>query len=160
MKNPAEGHPESSSVPPGGGAPVPAEGPSDEDVLWLVSFDDDDNRELRPSGIAAALRRGEIDQESIVWREGLEDWAPLRSISSLARLLPSVTTPLGHAPPIARTKGDESAKGPAHRAPGIGASPEYRRRRKRDATDSRRGAGPWRRKSGGGGSNDRRRVAR
>jgi hypothetical protein len=84
VKNPAEDQPQ-----PTEGAPAQPSLPMDDGILWLVSFADDDDRELRPPDIAAALRRGEIDAETIVWREGIEDWAPLGSIPSLARLLPS-----------------------------------------------------------------------
>jgi hypothetical protein len=71
-------------------SPVNPPPPEDEaSVVWLVSYSDDDDRELRPSQIAEALRRGEIDGETIVWREGAEDWVPLADVPSLAKLLSS-----------------------------------------------------------------------
>jgi hypothetical protein len=58
-------------------------------VLWLVSFGDEDDRELLPSQIATALRQGQIDGTTIVWRDGLPDWLPISSVPSLATLIPT-----------------------------------------------------------------------
>ena len=64
--------------------------PEDEaSVVWLVSYSEEDDRELYAPQIAEALRRGEIDAETIVWREGAEDWVPLEDVPELAKLLPS-----------------------------------------------------------------------
>jgi hypothetical protein len=59
----------------------------DESTLWLVSFGDDDDREMRAPEIAQALRRGEIRADTIVWREGLPEWVTIDSVPLLARLL-------------------------------------------------------------------------
>src|SRR5438105_14943573 len=59
----------------------------DESTLWLVSFGDDDDREMRAPEIAQALRRGEIRGDTIVWREGLPEWVTINSVPLLARLL-------------------------------------------------------------------------
>jgi hypothetical protein len=58
-------------------------------VLWLVSFGDEDDRELLPSQIATALRQGQIDGATIVWRDGLADWLPIASVPALAALIPT-----------------------------------------------------------------------
>jgi hypothetical protein len=55
--------------------------------LWLVSFGDDDDRELLPSQIAEALRRGDITPSTIVWRDGLPDWLPIAQVAALADLV-------------------------------------------------------------------------
>lgn len=57
--------------------------------VWLVSYGETDDREMRPPQIAEALRRGEIGEETIVWREGLAEWVALGTVSELAKLLPS-----------------------------------------------------------------------
>ncbi len=54
---------------------------------WTVSFDYDDDRELDRDQIARALERGEIDGNTIVWRDGMEDWLPINQVSALADLL-------------------------------------------------------------------------
>ncbi|HEX4338633.1 MAG TPA: GYF domain-containing protein [Polyangiaceae bacterium] len=61
--------------------------PPDESTLWLVSFGEEDDREMRAPEIAQSLRRGEIRADTIVWREGLPEWVPLSTIAMLARLL-------------------------------------------------------------------------
>ncbi len=53
------------------------------DSLWLVSYADDDDREMTPPQIYQALRRGEIDMDTIVWRDGMPDWLPISEISAL-----------------------------------------------------------------------------
>lgn len=60
-----------------------------DEAVWLVSFSDEDDRELTPSAIAEALVRGEIDVDTIVWREGLPDWVQLSTVPSLSKLIPS-----------------------------------------------------------------------
>jgi hypothetical protein len=72
---------------------------SDDASVWLVSFADDDDRELGPPEIAAALRRGEIRAETIVWREGMADWAAIATVPELARLLASSGETAG-LPPV------------------------------------------------------------
>lgn len=61
----------------------------DASTVWLVAFSDDDDRELRASQIAEALRLGEIHADTIVWREGAAEWLPLARVPELAKLLPS-----------------------------------------------------------------------
>jgi hypothetical protein len=58
-------------------------------VVWLVSYADDDDRELSVPQIAEALLRGEINGETIVWRQGAADWLPLAKVPALAKLLSS-----------------------------------------------------------------------
>ncbi len=67
--------------------PVAGPGPAPAATVWLVSFADEDDRELTPPEIAEALRRGQIDASTIVWREGRVDWAPLGTVEELAPLL-------------------------------------------------------------------------
>jgi hypothetical protein len=71
------------------GAPADETPPPDDSTLWLVSFGETDDREMRAPEIAAALRRGEIKSDTIVWREGLSDWVSIANVPLLARLLPS-----------------------------------------------------------------------
>ena len=51
---------------------------------WLVSYGDDDDRELTASEIAEALQAGEIDPETIAWREGMSEWLALADIDQFA----------------------------------------------------------------------------
>lgn len=60
---------------------------ADASSAWTVSFDYEDDRELDRNQIAGALERGEIDAETIVWREGMEEWLPIAQVRALADLL-------------------------------------------------------------------------
>lgn len=54
-----------------------------DDGLWLVSYADDDDREMTPREIAAALDQGEIDSNTIVWRDGMLEWKPIAETEAL-----------------------------------------------------------------------------
>lgn len=74
-------------------SPVAPPDHSDDD-LWLVSYADDDDRELTAVQIAAALERGEIDANTIVWRDGMPEWRAIAEVESLRAQLRR----LSHAP--------------------------------------------------------------
>jgi len=77
--------PKSAEVPVDMTPTVPLAEASTE---WTVSFSYEDDRELDRDQIASALERGEIGAETIVWREGMEDWLPIGEVAALADLLP------------------------------------------------------------------------
>ncbi len=54
--------------------------PGVSDWLWAVSFDSEADREMTFKEVVAAFEAGEIDAETIVWREGMDDWLPLREV--------------------------------------------------------------------------------
>ncbi|MEN9580354.1 MAG: hypothetical protein RJA70_3363 [Pseudomonadota bacterium] len=56
-------------------------------VVWLVSYADDDDRELSARQISDALGRGEIDPGTIVWRDGMADWQPISDLPELKEQL-------------------------------------------------------------------------
>ncbi len=70
------------------------------DELWLVSYADDDDRELTAPQIAAALERGEIDANTIVWRDGMPEWKAIAEVDSLRSQLRRVS----HAPETLRRR--------------------------------------------------------
>ncbi|MEB2322125.1 MAG: DUF4339 domain-containing protein, partial [Sorangiineae bacterium] len=51
---------------------------------WTVSYADDDDRELTEDELIGALERGEITPDTIVWRDGMDDWLPISSVPELA----------------------------------------------------------------------------
>ncbi len=65
--------------PPHSQSPAPKAAGS----LWLVSYADDDDRELTSEQIALALQRGEIELDTIVWRDGMPEWQPIRDLVAL-----------------------------------------------------------------------------
>ena len=68
---------------------------SDDELYWLVSFAESDDRELSRSGIEAALGRGEITHQTIVWRDGMNDWLPIADTPALKALAGGVLPPVG-----------------------------------------------------------------
>jgi hypothetical protein len=68
--------------------------PTGED-LWVVSFGEEDDRELTEKAISAELARGTIGPKSIVWRDGMEDWLAIADIPQLARFLASSPSTAG-----------------------------------------------------------------
>jgi outer membrane biosynthesis protein TonB len=61
-----------------------------EALLWLVSYADDDDREMTAEEIFHAMRRGEIDTDTIVWRDGMSDWLPVSEVAPLQRAIEQV----------------------------------------------------------------------
>lgn len=60
------------------------------ETLWLVSYADDDDREMTAVQIFHAMRRGEIDDGTIVWRDGMPEWQAINEVPSLQRALEQV----------------------------------------------------------------------
>ncbi|MGC4067516.1 MAG: hypothetical protein QM784_23300 [Polyangiaceae bacterium] len=60
--------------------------------LWVVSYGDDDDRELTEAQIALELSRGHINATTIVWREDLPEWLPISGVKALAKHLPAAKT--------------------------------------------------------------------
>jgi hypothetical protein len=73
--------------------PTPPVAPHDDQDLWLVSYSDDDDREMSALQIAAALTRGEIDANTIVWRDGMAEWKAIAEVDVLKEQLQKVASP-------------------------------------------------------------------
>ncbi len=72
--------PEDVPTRPANHSPADESGPPE---LWLVSYADDDDREMKAEEIFVAIRRGEIDGETIVWREGMAEWQAITETPEL-----------------------------------------------------------------------------
>lgn len=71
------------TVPLSGPGSLPAVG-----GLWVVSFGDDDDRELTVAQVKKALENGEINRETLVWNTSLDEWLMLGEVPALAALAP------------------------------------------------------------------------
>lgn len=58
--------------------------PPDPD-LWVVSYGEDDDRELTEKQIAAELVKGALTLSTIVWQEGMPEWLPISGVKLLAK---------------------------------------------------------------------------
>jgi hypothetical protein len=65
-------------------ADLEAPSPADPD-LWVVSYGEDDDRELTELQIAEELERGNITLSTIVWQEGMPEWLPISGVRLLSK---------------------------------------------------------------------------
>jgi len=64
--------------------PKPPATPSVPDVLWAVEFPDGQDRELTAQEMAAAFVAKTIASNTLVWREGMDEWLELGQVAELA----------------------------------------------------------------------------
>ena len=55
--------------------------------LWVVSFADDDDRELTVGQLKKAFEGGEINTETLVWNTSLDEWRSIAEVPELVELL-------------------------------------------------------------------------
>jgi hypothetical protein len=55
--------------------------------LWVVSYADDDDRELTLAQLENAIVQREITDSTLVWREGMPEWQALGAVEELALLV-------------------------------------------------------------------------
>lgn len=55
-----------------------------ESEVWTLSVDDTDQRTMTVADVQAAYKSGVINDETFCWKEGMDDWLPLREIEALA----------------------------------------------------------------------------
>ncbi len=73
----------------------------DSTELWVVSFGADDDRELTTTQLQDTIAKGRVTRETIVWREGMQDWLPIGKIPELVRSFkpePAAQPSLAHKP--------------------------------------------------------------
>lgn len=81
-----------------------AEPEPDLDDLWVVSYGDDDDRELTENQIASELAAGKITLATIVWHEGMPEWLPISGVPVLSKYAPTPKpSPARQAKPQPRT---------------------------------------------------------
>lgn len=94
-----------------GSAPPPAEG----EGQWSVNLSETDQRTLSTQDIVDGWKRGEINAEAFVWKEGMADWLPILESAELKPLLTSGKPASGpnrsSATPAARVTGGRSQPG-------------------------------------------------
>jgi hypothetical protein len=84
----AQPSPPSAPPAPSPSAPDTNEEPPIDPDLWVVSFGDDDDRELKEKEIADELTKGTITLSTIVWQEGMPEWLPISGVKKLAKYAP------------------------------------------------------------------------
>ncbi len=84
--------PSSRSIHPGSARPVVLE-------QWHVAINDVPVGPMKRDEIARKIAQGAVRGESLAWREGFDDWRPLRDIPELSSLLRESLPPNRSAPP-------------------------------------------------------------
>jgi len=102
-------------------ASVPAAPPAAAEE-WHVAINDVPVGPIRRDEIARKIGTGAVTGDSLAWREGFDDWRPLRDIPQLASLLDQRRRP--SVPPAARNPPSMAPRpsGPRARTSGSGAS--------------------------------------
>lgn len=94
-----------------GSSPPPAEG----DGQWSVNLSETDQRTLSTQEVVDGWKRGEINAEAFVWKEGMADWLPIQECAELKPLLTAAKPASGpnraSATPAARVTGGRSQPG-------------------------------------------------
>lgn len=62
--------------------------PVSADTPWMITVDGRQDGPMSRADLARRARRGLVDKDTLVWREGMESWVPLGSVDALAQVLP------------------------------------------------------------------------
>src|SRR5258708_8036765 len=98
--------------------------PRESEEPWTVNVADGDARTMAPLEIVSAYQSGVVTDDAYCWREGMNDWLPLRDIEQLyeactaTRMAPASSAP----PPGARTRDADEGAG-AYGGPLLNAPP-------------------------------------
>ena len=77
----------------GGDAGVPA-----GDAEWTVNVADGDQRNMSVGALVDAFNQGVVHEETYCWRDGMEDWLPIREIDELYRAVAAGRAPMLSSP--------------------------------------------------------------
>jgi hypothetical protein len=93
---------------------------------WHVAINDVPVGPMRRDEVARKIAMGAIDRESLCWREGMDDWLPIKHIAELSGLFPgtgpgktatgSIGLPPGSLPPPSAAGASVPPPAPAARA--------------------------------------------
>ncbi|MBN2195055.1 MAG: zinc-ribbon domain-containing protein [Polyangiaceae bacterium] len=75
--------PQTVSIPPEPSVPPPQDPSSSGEATWSVNLSETDSRSMTTAEIIAAYHQGLL-ADAYVWKEGMDDWAPLFNVPELA----------------------------------------------------------------------------
>src|SRR4051812_49652392 len=79
-----------------------------ENMMWFYAAEGRQTGPVSQEQLAELVRSGQIAMESLVWREGMASWQPLREVQAS---IPALAGPAGAAPGAA-PRGASSPAGP------------------------------------------------
>ena len=68
-------------------SPEPAAPAASEEPEWTVAVTEEDQREMSTEQVTAAYADGEVDQETFIWKDGMDDWLTPFEIPAIAAAL-------------------------------------------------------------------------
>ncbi len=77
---------------PAGQAPTPP--PLPGGVLWFAAIDGKQAGPFQVTELAGHVAAGTVTQETLVWSEGMADWAAAREVEAVAKMFPATPPPL------------------------------------------------------------------
>jgi len=94
-----------------GGLEAPPPAPPPELDHWHVAINDVPVGPIRREEIARKISTGAVNKDSLCWREGFDDWRPLREVPELSALLRRPAPPPSRPAPVGRGIGARSSGG-------------------------------------------------
>jgi predicted Zn finger-like uncharacterized protein len=99
--------------------------PATEADGWMVNVAEGDQRTMTEQEIVAAFHAGVVTEETFCWRDGMDDWLPLRDIQTLNEACSA--THAMEAPPLAMFAQPSGTNGRNEPAAAAAATPAARR---------------------------------
>jgi predicted Zn finger-like uncharacterized protein len=69
---------------PGGQAPPPASAGGEEEAVWYVAVGEEQQGPYTTQQIREYIQTDQLDPESFMWKEGMEDWLPVQQIAEFS----------------------------------------------------------------------------
>jgi len=85
-------------APPAGAAPPPLPGgppPLPQAAPWFAAINGAQSGPLSPGEFEARVAAGQINRETLIWRQGMAAWSPAKDVPEAANALAGVPPPLG-----------------------------------------------------------------
>ncbi len=80
--------PSSSQTNGGQSAPAAAPPPLPTQTLWHVAIDDKATGPYDLDAVRGLIKEGKLTPDSLVWTEGMEDWASAQSVKEISKMIP------------------------------------------------------------------------
>ncbi|MBI5489826.1 MAG: zinc-ribbon domain-containing protein [Deltaproteobacteria bacterium] len=86
----------SAAAAPAAAAPAPAGG--EDEAVWFVAVGEEQQGPYTTQQIRDYIQTDQLDPESFMWKEGMEDWLPVQQVPEFADAAPGGAAPAAPAP--------------------------------------------------------------
>lgn len=108
-----------ATMPPTSTARAPSTSAGTSEHGWYAGIRDVPVGPLSRKDLGARVAAGDVTGETLVWREGLDDWRPLQAIAELNDLMRAAASATESARPVARPAASSAASRAASARPSI-----------------------------------------